>query len=171
MRAVPLTKSSFAASRKTTKTLREINALAKLIANSRETLPWHEFECNIHKGKFTLLGVPDEFRPMIEKESVHTFRLASLSEAEGAAKFEEMRKLFNELHEEYQSSGGAVILYIMIRMIILAIIAVQRAMVLQHADYGVASPALQFVEVIDNDGRMRTERMQTLVICPNNFST
>ena len=160
MHAVPLTKSSFAASRKPTQAERGINALAKQIVGSREVFKWDDFKSHLHRYEFTLLGMPAEYKQIVA-DNVQTFRLASLSEDESAAKFNEMRILFNELCAEYDAGGGAAILYCMIRIIMLAIIAVQRTMVLKACKF--ESPALRFVEGIDNDGRLRTERMQTTV--------
>ena len=172
--AVPLTKSSFAASsskrtpdKGVAAAPRDIDAFAKHIVESRDILPWSDFVRNVHRSGYNFLGLPVEYRKIVE-EANPTFRLVSLSAEESAAKFQEMRALFNELSDEYHAGGDvAAALYSMVRMIILAIIAAQSTMIRQAR--GVAEPALQFVDIIDDDGRMRTDRMLPPVICPNNF--
>ena len=102
------------------------------------------------------------------KNMVPSFQLVSLSPAESDAKFQAMRELYNKLSEKYDAGGcDDAEVYLMIRIIVLSIIAVQRVMILKARAPAAAPPALQYVEIMDNDGCLRTGRMLPLVRCPN----
>jgi hypothetical protein len=145
------------------KARRGLNAFAKRIVKSRDPLQWSKIRLGVYRMGQSFIGLPVDLCKIVE-DSTPTFSLVSLSVVANEAKLQEMRALFVKLNAEYHAgTAGTADLYGMIRIIILAIIALQDVMIRKSRDYG--DEALHFVEVIDNDNHFRTARMPPMVIC------
>ena len=143
-----------------------MNSLADAIVGSRSSIEWNNFVPTVHRDRHTVMGIPAEYREMVEK-AIATFRLEPVSAAASAARFHEMCEIFNELYDAYEAGAEVWVSYILLRLTINAIIVAQNDMVCTRRK--VSKPDARFVDIIDGDNSLRTDRMPMLVR-PNTFN-
>ena len=143
-----------------------MNSLANTIVESRSGIEWNGFVTTVHRDGHTVMGIPAKYRDMVEKASA-TFRLEPVSEEASAARFHEMCESFNELYGAYEAGAEVWVSYILLRLTINAIIVAQNDMVCTRRK--VSKPDARFVDIIDGDNSLRTDRMPMLVR-PNTFN-
>ncbi len=154
---MPLTNIYFAASRK----VDELSLDIARITEGRDVFIWREFE-DMTRAGHNFLGLPVKYREMVEKANM-TFKMSALSPEESAARFKDMCALCKQVNDEYNVGGASdvALLYSLVRLIVLVIITVQNAMILSARE--VSGPLVHFVEIIDDENRMPTERMPPVV--------
>jgi hypothetical protein len=140
--------------------------LATTIVEARGSIEWNSIVTTVHRDGHTVMGIPAKYRDMVEKANT-TFRLEPVSEAASAAMFHEMYEFFNEVYGEYEAGAEVCALYTLLRLTMTAIIVAQNDTVRSHRD--VSMSGVRFVDIIDDDNSLRTDRMPILVR-PNTFN-